>query len=591
MHRFTFRFFVRLNLMGLAVALAACGGSTNACPSGFVATEGVCLPEPDAGTRVDGATADGDMPDANVADGALADAALDGDLADASPGATTYYVDMDMDGFGDPSTPMDAEVAPDGYVEDATDCDDTAMHVHPGADEVCNGVDDNCDGVVDEDVKTTFYADTDGDTFGDSSSSEDDCTAPDGYVEDATDCDDTARGVHPGATEVCDGVDDDCNGGVDDALAVPSCALSAGVCAGATKTCGGRAGWAACVGTASYGPIYKTKTKTSCDARDNDCDGTVDEGSTCSDGETRVCGMSVGQCRQGTQTCAGGSWASCAGAVGPVAETCNGLDDDCDGATDEDLTPPDICFSAGVCAGTVAVCRGARFVCDYSTVPYYQAGDESRCDGLDNDCDGSTDETLKVTYYRDADGDSFGRLDVTRQACPGSPPSGFVRNSLDCDDSCPTCYTGAGESCDGLDNNCNGVVDEGATLPFYHDLDGDGYGAGAPVQRCSGGSGWASLGGDCWDEGGSSRASAALVHLGQSAYFTNGRADTGGFDYNCSGSDEVRWATGYRCDSSCSGAGWDSTTPACGVSATYRTCGYIGGSCSQTSATRTQECH
>jgi flagellin-like protein len=74
-----------------------------------------------------------------------------------------------------------------------------------------------------------------------------------------------------------------------------------------------------------------------CDNQDNDCDGTVDEGCTCANGETQQCGTDQGICEFGTQTCASWSWGACTGGVtAALQETCgNGLDDDCDGATDE----------------------------------------------------------------------------------------------------------------------------------------------------------------------------------------------------------------------------------------------------------------
>jgi hypothetical protein len=80
---------------------------------------------------------------------------------------------------------------PDGYAADSTDCDDTRGDVHPGATEVCDGVDDNCNGSVDEGVTTIFYEDADGDGFGNPDKTTEACAAPDGYVADGTDCDDT----------------------------------------------------------------------------------------------------------------------------------------------------------------------------------------------------------------------------------------------------------------------------------------------------------------------------------------------------------------------------------------------------------------
>eukprot|EP00567_Pseudictyota_dubia_P018760 CAMPEP_0197433262 /NCGR_PEP_ID=MMETSP1175-20131217/1189_1 /TAXON_ID=1003142 /ORGANISM="Triceratium dubium, Strain CCMP147" /LENGTH=95 /DNA_ID=CAMNT_0042961583 /DNA_START=6 /DNA_END=290 /DNA_ORIENTATION=- len=89
--------------------------------------------------------------------------------------------------------------APSGYVEDDADCDDGNAAINPGATEVCNGLDDNCNGQVDEDVKNIYYADADGDGFGDAMTTTEACSAPSGYVDDDADCDDWDAAVNPGA--------------------------------------------------------------------------------------------------------------------------------------------------------------------------------------------------------------------------------------------------------------------------------------------------------------------------------------------------------------------------------------------------------
>jgi MYXO-CTERM domain-containing protein len=128
----------------------------------------------------------------------------------------TWFADTDLDGFGDALAPTAACTAPGGSVADATDCDDTSGAIHPGAAELCNGLDDDCDLSLDEDATdlVTFYADLDGDGFGDPAASVTACAAPPDHVTDPTDCDDGDETRFPGATEVtADEVDSDCDGG------------------------------------------------------------------------------------------------------------------------------------------------------------------------------------------------------------------------------------------------------------------------------------------------------------------------------------------------------------------------------------------
>ena len=121
------------------------------------------------------------------------------------------------------------------------------------------------------------------------------------------------------------------------------------------------------------------------------------------------------------------------------------------------------------------------------------------CDGRDNNCNNVADEGLTfLRYYRDADGDGYGNPSSHVDRC--TAPTGYVRNNTDCDDSTGQRRPGLSEICDGLDNNCNGPVDEGVTSTFYRDFDGDNYGdTSNPTQACSRPNGYRSAGGDCDD--------------------------------------------------------------------------------------------
>lgn len=129
----------------------------------------------------------------------------------------TWYADADGDGYGNPAVSTTACNAPIGFVGNNTDCNDANGAINPGATEICNAIDDNCNGSIDEGLTfTTYYADADGDGYGDPSMSTVSCAPVAGYVADNTDCSDSNAGVNPGATEVCDGLDNDCDGNIDE---------------------------------------------------------------------------------------------------------------------------------------------------------------------------------------------------------------------------------------------------------------------------------------------------------------------------------------------------------------------------------------
>ncbi|HRF77989.1 MAG TPA: MopE-related protein [Chitinophagales bacterium] len=110
-----------------------------------------------------------------------------------------------------------ADADGDGYASNV-DCNDADAAINPGATEICDGIDNNCDGNIDEAGGATWYADADGDTYGDAASTTVSCDVPVGYVADNTDCNDGDAAINPAATEVCDGVDNNCDGNIDEGI-------------------------------------------------------------------------------------------------------------------------------------------------------------------------------------------------------------------------------------------------------------------------------------------------------------------------------------------------------------------------------------
>ncbi len=135
--------------------------------------------------------------------------------------AVVFFLDNDGDGYGTAesgSATACADVGLEGYVADASDCDDDDPDVYPTAPELCNRVDDNCNGAVDDDPEDapTWYADFDEDGFGSRTLLRRQCEGPAGWIKVGGDCNDFDRFVSPDALEFCDRIDNDCDGVVDE---------------------------------------------------------------------------------------------------------------------------------------------------------------------------------------------------------------------------------------------------------------------------------------------------------------------------------------------------------------------------------------
>ncbi len=479
--------------------------------------------------------------DPNVGPGATEscddlDSDCDGDLDDPDAvDAPPWYEDVDQDGYGlATGSVVYACVQPRYYAAEIGDCNDTNRSISPAATETCDDVDNNCDGQVDEDGasgSSTWYADSDGDGFGDLLAAEAHCEAPVGFVASSEDCDDTDAAVSPSADEHCDGRDDDCDGTTDEDDAVDSVTWYAdhdvdgwGASTRSQVSCEPPAGWVAIDGDCNDGVgAVNPDAVEVCNRRDDDCDGDVDSDAVDpsswyidADGDrhgdaasTRsACFADVGEvasnddCDDSDATVAPG-----------MDELCNGIDDDCDTVVDDAAVdaprvyPDEDGDGFGVSSLVTASCdvpagySSVGFDCDDANATVSPDAEEV-CNSVDDDCDGTADEGAvdAVRYFPDVDADGFGVTVLSERLCELLP--GYAAVGLDCDDTDPAIAPSASEVCNLVDDDCDGEVDADAEDAdwIYPDADGDGYGDPSLGERiCELRAGYTNVPGDCDD--------------------------------------------------------------------------------------------
>ena len=336
--------------------------------------------------------------------------------------------------IAEPSTEIVMDNDGDGFSQEE-DCNDSDGTIHPAATELCDGTDNNCDGQIDEDVLQNFYADADGDGFGNEAIGIEGCAMPNGFVSNSDDCDDSDNSIYPDAEEICDGLDNNCDGEIDPYLMVDFYVDADRDGFGDTNNV-----------------VQACSPDFGITQLDGDCDDQNDE-------------------------------------ISPIAtELCDGLDNNCDGQTDENLL---LVFyrdqdedGFGVSSDTLSGCEQPEGYVSNDTdcddlESYAHPEMTEVCDGIDNDCDGSIDNNAldAQEFFTDNDGDGYGLSNESIFSCVQPLGSSLVGG--DCDDDAMTAHPQNFEICDGLDNNCDGVIDENTAidvLQWFFDGDSDGYG-------------------------------------------------------------------------------------------------------------------
>ncbi|HEX6245263.1 MAG TPA: MopE-related protein, partial [Polyangiales bacterium] len=265
----------------------------------------------------------------------------------------------------------------------------------------------------------------------------------------ACDCDDSNSAIRPNASEITgDGVDQNCDGQelcYRDADSDGYRPDSSTTVASSDSDCsdGGEALSSAPTTDCNdaSAAVRPGLSDALCNGVDNDCDGATDENyvsASCATGQAGICSAGTQQCSTGVVTCVRTLTPSLDDSL------CNGLDDDCSGQVDEDYAPSS-CGTGllGVCSAGTSQCSAGAESCGQNVA----ASGSDACDGLDNDCDGSSDENF------------------VSASCSTGLPGICAAGTTQCSAGVPSCAqttlaAASDASCNGTDDDCNGQVDE-----------------------------------------------------------------------------------------------------------------------------------
>ncbi len=529
----------------------------------------------DAGNDFD-ADADTHASDAwpNAA-GGLGDDCDDED-GSAYPGAPeSWYDGVDSDCSGGSDDDQD-EDGYDALDEGGTDCDDIDAYVSPAAVEDCTtAVDENCDGEIDSIDAigcTAYYLDDDADGYG-SAAAQCRCEAAGAYsAATSDDCDDAHSDANPGvASEVCTtDYDDDCDGSTN-AVDVSGCttwyydadadgygteAASCTCVASGTYT-------ASLTGDCDDADASILLTRTFYEDADADGYGNASVSATACVSLTGYV-TNAADCEDTRSDAHPGATETCA----------SWYDDDCDGDTndlgadactafylDADADGYGTTDSACTCSAAGSYTASNTSDCDDAYADAHPGGTETCATTYDDDCNGTSNEIAAPacsTWFVDTDGDDYGSGPGQCQCSAGFGYEGVSPG--DCDDADAARFPTATEACDGVDNDCNDIVDDGATTEFYEDGDGDGYGdPSSSTIACSAPSGYVVSGTDC-DDGSATISPAAAEDCST------------GFDDNCDATTNSAGAVGctaYYEDADGDGYGTTSTSCLCTAVSPY----------------------